>query len=441
LGSDTLFRERTPTGEGILPSQEILDLVSTGRICGTPEISEDQIQPSSIDLRLSRLAYRVRASFLPGQNTTLETKVKSSGMLQETIDISGPTTLQPGLIYIIPLMESLDLPPDVYGIANPKSTTGRLDIFTRLITNHGDEFERVQKGYSGSLFIEVVSQTFPIIVKEGMRLNQLRFGRGRRGVVSDDRLKQLDQSNFLIDTDEDTGSPKIDRGMRLTVDLQGNGSDLVGYRAKRDLGQEYAIDLNRIGHYEVADYWEPIFRGAECILTPGEFYILASKQRVRIPPDLAAEMLPYDLATQEFRVHYAGFIDPGFGYGWNGEIPGTRVVLEVRANEMPILLEDDHFVGRLNYFNMSKKPDKIYGGLIGSSYQQQGLALAKQFKMGPQLSSSSRVDGSDRPQCEGKHENRKAAERDADDEDAGLLNLAFPTFGNESALMAKEQND
>jgi len=274
-------------------------------------------------------------------------------------------------------LESLALPPEIIAAANPKSSTGRLDIFTRLITEVGDEFDRVRAGYSGKLYIEVIPQTFPIIVRAGMRLNQLRFGRGRRSVVGEERLRQLDQSAFLINPDEEGGQATIDRGLRLSIDLLGNGDGVVGYRAKRGASP---IDLDLINHYEVGDFWIPIYRDAECILEPGEFYILASKQRVRVPPDLAAEMLPYDLATQEFRVHYAGFFDPGFGYGKDGEVPGTRAVLEVRANEMPILLEDDQFVGRLNYFYMSDKPKKLYGGLIGSNYQQQGLTLSKQFK-------------------------------------------------------------
>jgi dCTP deaminase len=378
LASKPLFSERTPTGEGILPSQEIFDFVQTGKICSSQEITEDQIQPSSIDLRLSNEAHRVRASFLPGRSTTLLNKAKANGMLVETIDISNGALLNPDDIYIIPLMETLDLPSNVYGIANPKSSTGRLDIFTRLITEFGDEFDRVRTGYhGGKLYIEVISQTFPIVLRAGMKLNQLRFGRGRRGVVGEDRLRQLDQSSFLIQPDEEAGQATIDRGLRLTVDLQGNGAGIVGYKAKKNAPP---IDLDLIDHYEIADFWIPIEKGMECILEPGEFYILASKQRVRVPPDLAAEMLPYDLATQEFRVHYAGFFDPGFGYGRAGEIPGTRAVLEVRANEMPILLEDDQFVGRLNYFNMSDKPQKVYGGLIGSNYQQQGLKLSKQFK-------------------------------------------------------------
>lgn len=314
-------------------------------------------------------------------------------MLLSTIDISQGAQLEPRSIYIIPLMERLNLPSDVYGVANPKSSTGRLDIFTRLITEIGDEFERVERGYRGQLYIEVVPQTFPIIVRAGMRLNQLRFGRGKRGVVGEERLKQLDQVDFLVHPDEEKGQAKIDRGLRLTVDLQGNGSGIIGYQAKK---KTQPVDLDLINHYEIDDFWIPLRKGTECILQPGEFYILASKQRVRIPPDLAAEMLPYDLSTQEFRVHYAGFFDPGFGYGENGEIQGTRAVLEVRASEMPILLEDDQFVGRLNYYNMSERPSKVYGGTIGSNYQKQGLALSKQFKK-EQFGASTKTDTSSTP--------------------------------------------
>jgi dCTP deaminase len=409
LASDSLFPARRPSGGGILPSQELFDFIETGKISATAPIPTEQIQPSSIDLRLSTEAYRVRASFLPGKSATLLNKATANGMLEEVIDISKLTLFEPGVVYIIPLMESLALPPDVYGIANPKSTTGRLDIFTRLLPEFGDEFERVPRGYSGQLYIEVVSQTFPILVQAGMKLNQLRLGRGRRGVVGEDRLKQLGQGDFLVDADEDSGQANIDRGLRVTVDLQGIGSDIVGYQAKKNVASP--IDLNKLGHYEIAEYWRPIYRNdrLQYVLEPGEFYILASKQRVRIPPDLAAEMLPYDLATQEFRVHYAGFFDPGFGYGMQGEIPGTRAVLEVRASHMPILLEDDEFVGRLNYYNMAETPEKVYGGLIGSSYQQQGLALSKQFKREPQYLS---VSGG----------SPASAARESDE----ILNLALP---------------
>jgi dCTP deaminase len=379
LASDSIVPTREPGGEGILPSQVIREFISTGKIRSGAEVSDSQVQPSSIDLRLSQEAYRVRASFLPGKSSTLLESAKANGMLTEIIDISNPTLLEPGVVYVIPLMERLALPPDVYGSANPKSTTGRLDIFTRLITEPGDEFERVRRGYNGRLYIEVVSQTFPILVRAGMKLNQLRFGRGRFVAAGDARLKQLDQDNPLVDTDEVSGQANIDRGLRLTVDLEGNSRGVVAYRANKFTAP---IDLSKLDHYDIAGFWSPIYNDGkrQCILEPGEFYILASKQRVRVPPDLAAELLPYDLASQEFRVHYAGFFDPGFGYGRQGEIPGTRAVLEVRASQMPILLEDDQFVGRLNYYNMAVTPDKVYGGPIGSSYQQQGLALSKQFK-------------------------------------------------------------
>jgi dCTP deaminase len=382
LASDSLFPEVTakqPGGEGILPAQEIRDFINNGIISSSRAIADDQIQPASIDLRLWTEAYRVRASFLPGKSTTLMHKATANGLLDRIIDITSSTLLEPNVVYIIPLMEGLRLPSDVYGLANPKSTTGRLDIFTRLITEHGDEFERVRKKYSGNLYVEVVSRTFPVIVQAGMKLNQLRFGRGKVLPAGDARLKQLVQDSRLLDEDDSEQVGNIDRGLRITVDLQGNGSDIIAYKANK---YSPPIDLSKTDYYDIADFWTPIYKRpkSQFVLEPGGFYILASKQRIRVPPDLAAELLPYDTATGEFRVHYAGFFDPGFGYGKNGEIPGTRVVLEVRANEMPVLLEDDQFVGRLHYYKMSALPDKIYGGSIGSSYQQQGLALSKQFR-------------------------------------------------------------
>ena len=351
-------------------------------------------------------------------------------MLVKTLDISEPTILEPGIIYIIPLVESLNLPSDVFGIANPKSTTGRLDIFTRLITESGDEFERVRRGYRGKLFIEVLSQTFPIIVRAGMRLNQLRFGRGRLTAAGDDRLRELEQEEPALGPEYDTGQNSIERGRRITVDLQGNGSGIIAYKANKFSSP---VDLSKINHYEILDFWTPIYRNErlQFILEPGEFYILASKQRVRVKPEFAAEMLPYDLATQEFRVHYAGFFDPGFGYGTQGEIPGTRAVLEVRASQMPILLEDDQFVGRLNYFKMSKSPDKVYGQGIGSSYQLQGLALSKQFKRevqyatSPPAASGAVRSSASQPQI--PPPDFRGFEND--DDENSLARLAFPERG------------
>lgn len=408
-------------------------MVATGKIISPgAQITEDQIQPSSIDLRLSNEAYHVRASFLPGSSTTLLTKAKSNGMLNEIIDISKPTLLQPGIIYIIPLMESLNLPSSVFGIANPKSSTGRLDIFTRLITEPGDEFERVSRGYRGKLYIEVLSQTFPIIVQSGMTLNQLRFGRGRIDPTGDGTLRKLDEDTPFTSAHEEGEQSNIDRGLRINVDLQGNGSGIVAYKANKCSAP---IDLGKIGYYDPADYWTPIYRNEklQIVLEPGAFYILASKERVTVPPDFAAEMLPYDLATQEFRVHYAGFFDPGFGYGTKGEIPGTRAVLEVRASQMPILLEDGQLVGRLNYFKMSARPKKLYGGTIGSNYQRQGLTLSKHFKR-----DDAHAAGASVPLKPGDERQYNAGELDEDEQ---MQELAFPILGREALVTAKERED
>jgi dCTP deaminase len=357
-------------------------------------------------------------------------------MLTNTLDISNPTLLERGVIYVIPLMESLALPSDVHGLANPKSSTGRLDIFTRLITESGDEFERVRPGYNGMLYIEVLSQTFPIIVQAGMTMNQLRFGRGRLDAAEDSRLKQLKGHKTLLAEDDDSGQSSIDRGLRITVDLQGNGSGIVAYQARKT--SPPPIDLSKINFYDIANFWIPIYKDelVPFVLEPDEFYILASKQRVRVRPDFAAEMLPYDLATQEFRVHYAGFFDPGFGYGERGEIPGTRAVLEVRASQMPVLLEDDQFVGRLNYYKMSMRPDKVYGGTIGSNYQQQGLALSKQFKRENQYASTSAANAKFKTSNSPATTSVMPEKVEADeDDDESILGLAFPGASAEELLI------
>ena len=358
-------------------------MVETGQINATPDIPDSQIQPASIDLRLGKDAYRVQASFLRGRSATLLTKVQE--LLDSTIDLTQatPPLLEPGVVYIIPLLERLRLPNDVQGIANPKSTTGRLDVFTRLITEHGDQFDRVPKGYKGLLYVEVSSRTFPIRVKHGMKLNQLRFVRGNSlDPIRNGELRQLaKEHNLLYDSEGRPTTDRIGEGIELTVDLEGdNRSSIVAYRAK---DSPRAIELDKIDHYDPADYWEAIPRPRQghIILAKGGFYLLASKGRVSVPLDHAAEMMAHDPSMGEFRVHYAGFFDPGFGYGSKkGEICGTKAVLEVRAYEVPILLEDDDVVGRLHYYPMAGVPDKVYGASIGSSYQQQGLALSKQFK-------------------------------------------------------------
>jgi dCTP deaminase len=365
---------------GILPAQTIRELIAGGRIKAGIEIAEEQIQPASIDLRLGEVAYRVRASFLPGPESIVQDKV--STLLINKVDLTGGFAFEPGCVYIVPLMEELRLPKNIEARANPKSTTGRLDIFTRLITDYGTEFERVRPGYRGTLYAEIVSRTFTIKVRTGMKLNQLRFVRGSPP-SHDGPLAELDERESLVYEDaEGPVKANINKGLRISVRLNAEGeTDLVAFRAKKHAP---AIDLGVRDFHDPREYWDAVYSvpGRGIVLDPGDFYLLASKEKVRVPPDYAAEMVPYDQSIGEFRVHYAGFFDPGFGYGLS-DVPGTLAVLEVRAHEVPLLVEHGQIVGRLVYSPMLARPDKIYGVQIGSSYQMQGLALSKQFKRWP----------------------------------------------------------
>ena len=369
-----------PRTTGILPSQEIWKLINSGKIRSTVPISDDQVQPATLDLRLGGVAYRVQASFLPGKSSPISAKIRDLQLAE--IPLEKPALLEPGAVFIVPLVESLDLPADISGKANPKSTTGRLDIFTRLITDGGVEFESVPKGYSGNLYVEIVSRTFPIVLTAGTKLNQLRLvRRNPLALSSAGTLGQLAGKVSLVY--ENGGTPAeaiIDRGLRMSIDLQGEGEgSIIAYRAKRNCPP---VDLAKVGAHDTADFWDVIRSPASkrIVLNPRDFYLLASSERVCVPPGYAAEMEPFDASIGEFSVHYAGFFDPGFGYGSSGEILGTKAVLEVRAHEVPILLEDRQIVCRLTYYKMMDIPEKIYGYSIGSSYQQQGLALSKQFK-------------------------------------------------------------
>lgn len=362
---------------GVLPSQVIRSLIAAERIRAKTPITEEQIQPASIDLRLGSVASRVRASFLPGRSCTVERKIQD--LLIGELDLEKPAVFEKGCVFIVPLLEELSLPADISAQANPKSTTGRLDIFTRLITDYGVEFERIPKGHKGRLYAEIVSRTFPVQVSAGMKLNQLRFVKGNPPSY-DSKLAELDEKETLVFEQEDNPAPAvIDKGLRISVDLQGNGnSEIVAYKARRNAP---AIDLGKVDFYECREFWESVYKPSSksIILDPGDFYLLGSREKIRVPPTYAAEMVPFDPSMGEFRVHYAGFFDPGFGYG-SSDISGTTAVLEVRAHEVPILLEDGQMVGRLMYSRMTAKPDKIYGAEIGSSYQQQGLAFSRQFK-------------------------------------------------------------
>jgi dCTP deaminase len=369
--------ESAPRSKGILPSQGIRELIRSGRVTAAPAIEEQHVQPASLDLRLGPIAHRVRASFLPGPNSTVAEKLEELRMAR--VDLTGAAVLEKDCVYLVPLLEELDLPENISGKANPKSTTGRLDIFTRLITDHGVEFDRVPAGYKGKLYAEVVSRTFTVRIRAGMRLSQLRFVQGSP-VMGDRTIRELDQEKSLVYMDEDSPTrARLDRGLRITLNLEGSEpGEIIAYKAR--IGAP-VIELDKINHYSYEQFWEPHYQtpGKNLILHRDDFYILASRERVRVPPDYAAEMIPFDPSDGEFRIHYAGFFDPGFGYG-SSNIKGTRAVLEVRAHDVPFVMEHGQLVGRLNYIPLLTRPDKIYGTDIGSSYQQQALTLSKQFK-------------------------------------------------------------
>jgi len=295
------------------------------------------------------------------------------------VDLTSAAIFEKNCVYIVPLIEELNLPADTSGKANPKSTTGRLDIFTRLITDYGVEFDRVPPGYKGKLYAEVVPRTFTVAIRAGMRLSQLRFVQGS-AESHDKKIKQLDREETLVYMDGDTPAKAVlDRGLRITVNLEASEKgEVIAYKARANAP---VIELDRIDHYSPDEFWEARQQSSNksLILDAGDFYILASRERVRVPPEYAAEMVPFDPSDGEFRIHYAGFFDPGFGYGAS-DIKGTRAVLEVRAHEVPFLMEHGQLVGRLNYMPLLSRPDKIYGTNIGSSYQQQALTLSKQFR-------------------------------------------------------------
>ena len=372
-----------PSHTGILPSQVIKELIRSKEIFALREVTPDQIQPASLDLRLGAKAHRVRASFLPGpERSVAETAAEFS--LHE-INLSQGAVLETGCVYIAQLEEQLALSGAIAGWANPKSSIGRLDVFVRLITDFATEFDRVPAGYKGPLFAEISPQTFSILARRGSRLNQLRLGRGSP-TTSDAKLRAVHEEIGLVGDrpGDKPGDKKVKKGaLDLTVDLAGErASGPVGFRAKRHTA---LVDIDRIDVYDPAEFWDPIPATPErrLILDPNEFYILASREPVKVPPDYAAEMAAYDTQVGEFRAHYAGFFDPGFGYqagGGSSGNQGTRAVLEVRSHKVPFILEHGQIVGRLVYERMAAPPDELYGEGIGSSYQTQGLALSKHFK-------------------------------------------------------------
>jgi len=349
----------------------IAALADEGRIRGAPAFAPDQIQPASLDLRLGAVAYRVRASFLPGPGTAVARRIAELKLHE--FALSGGAVLETGCVYIVPLIESLALPADIAAAANPKSSTGRLDVFTRVIADETRGFDRVAPGYQGPLYAEISPKTFPVLVREGSRLSQLRLRRGD-ATLDAEALRALHARERLVDRAEAV----MGEAVAVSVDLSGTAGGIVGYRAKRHTA---VIEVERRAAYDIADFWEPIAARADksLILDPDEFYILASMEAVQVPPDYAAEMVPFDPLVGEFRVHYAGFFDPGFGYAGAGGL-GARAVLEVRSREVPFILEHGQIVGRLVYERMLARPDQLYGSGIGSNYQAQGLKLSKHFR-------------------------------------------------------------
>ncbi|MBE0452387.1 MAG: 2'-deoxycytidine 5'-triphosphate deaminase [Roseovarius sp.] len=354
---------------GVLSSQQLRGLIDGGAVCADTAILPEQIQPASLDLRLGSVAYRVRASFLTGAGRSVADRLDEFGMHRIALDPGA--VLEKGCVYLVPLMERLVLPEGVQAVANAKSSTGRLDLLTRTITDGGTEFDRVAPGYRGPLYAEICPRSFSVLVRPGMRLNQIRFRAGQ-AVLSDDALRALHAEMPLVD-----GPAVIDGGLGFSVDLRPEAGTLVGYRAKPHTG---VIDLDRVGHYAPADFWEEVHtETGHIILDPGAFYILVSREAVHIPPACAAEMAPFVAMAGEFRVHYAGFFDPGFGHAAAGGA-GSRGVLEVRCHEAPFVLEHGQIVGRLVYEKMDQIPDQLYGAGIASNYQGQGLKLSKHFK-------------------------------------------------------------
>ncbi|RJG46614.1 2'-deoxycytidine 5'-triphosphate deaminase [Mesorhizobium sp. DCY119] len=357
---------------GILPDRDIAALFQSGALVAARPLDNDQIQPASLDLRLGEKAWRVRASFLPGPGHKVSEKLDRLRLHE--IDLTAGAVLETGCVYIVPLLERLALPTTISASANPKSSTGRLDIFTRVMTDNGQEFDKIPAGYSGPLYLEVSPRTFPIIVRTGSRLSQIRFRTGN-ALLSEAELQELHRTETLVASD----TPNISGGgIALSIDLNGDKDGLVGYRGKHHTG---LVDVDKRAAQDAHDFWEPLYkRGAgELVLDPDEFYILVSREAVHVPPGHAAEMTPFDPLVGEFRVHYAGFFDPGFGHSKAGGT-GSRAVLEVRSHEVPFILEHGQIVGRLVYEHMLSRPQALYGTDLGSNYQAQGLKLSKHFR-------------------------------------------------------------
>lgn len=352
--------------DGVYADRHILAAMESGVIRGG---ARSRVQPASFDLALGKRAWRLRASFLPGRNRKVIDRL-GDGIAMQEIDLTDGTVFERGCVYLVELQERLALPPDVFGGANPKSSTGRIDVFVRLVADYGAAFDEAPAGYEGPLYAEISPRSFSIIAREGSSLNQLRLKKGAVR-LDDEALGGLQKHAPLV-----SGPANIDGGLGLSVSF-GTG-DLIGWRARR---HSALIDVDKKDALDALDYFEPLTKQKQglLILDPDEFYILVSKERLVIPPDYAAEMTPISPGLGEFRVHYAGFFDPGFGWSAAGDV-GSRAVLEVRSRETPFVLEDGQLVARLVYEKMAARPTRLYGEDIGSNYQGQALKLSKHFR-------------------------------------------------------------
>jgi dCTP deaminase len=361
--------------EGIFPARLIEALERRHAIIPASPFDADQVQPASLDLRLGSTAYRVRASFLPGPEHDVRERVEALALHE--LDLTHGAVLEQGCVYIVPLIEMLDLPPMVAAASNPKSSTGRLDVFTRVIGDRARGFDTLPPGYSGPLYLEVSPRTFPVRVRRGSRLSQMRFRRGEPRLSADEHRALHERETLVFEPNMPVGD-----GVALSIDLKGEGrGGLIGFRSRRHTA---VIDMDVKDALDVLDFWEPLInRGSdEFILDPDEFYILVSRESVQVPPAYAAEMVPFDPLVGEFRVHYAGFFDPGFGHSAAGG-SGSRAVLEVRSREVPFLLGHGQTIGRLIYERLAEPADRLYGTGLGSNYQAQTLKLSKHFRPFP----------------------------------------------------------
>jgi len=372
------------SGTGVLTDRDLRGAVRDGWIVAAAPLVDEQFQPASLDLRLGPVAYQLRASFLPYRESVSERLEggANNDLVIDRISLEGGATLQRGSVYLVPLLESLALPATVRGRSNPKSTTGRLDVFTRVVTDGTPRFDEIESGYRGALYLEVSPQSFPVRVHAGASLNQLRLLEGPTS-MSDAGLAALYGQTPLLYDDDDRPVP-IERvafndGLCMGIDLSGRTTGgVIGYRAHPN---PPAVDLARVGHYDASEFWEPIKAPVRdgYILEANRFYILVSKERIRVPPEFAAEMVVYDAGAGEIRTHYAGFFDPGFGFG-DGSILGTKVVMEVRAREVPFMVYDGQTSFKVWFERLRGRPERVYGVGLASSYQHQTLSLSKHFR-------------------------------------------------------------